>query len=51
VAIWGFIAEEYVRSRDPKLLAEMDEIETAAIRCGIVSIRNRLHGRVINGRS
>jgi hypothetical protein len=38
VAIWGFIAEEYARSRDPKLLAEMDEIEK---RCN--QMRDRLY--------
>ena len=27
VAIWGFVADEYARTRDPKLLAELDEIE------------------------
>jgi hypothetical protein len=38
VAIWGFIADEYARTRDPKLLAEMDEIEN---RCN--QMRDRLY--------
>jgi hypothetical protein len=38
VAIWGFIAEEYARTRDPKLLAEMDDIET---RCN--QMRDRIY--------
>jgi hypothetical protein len=37
VAIWSFIAEEYARTRDPKLLEQMDKIERS---CEI--LRNRI---------